>query len=423
MNHIQAEEWIHSLPHRTQKTGVESEKILLQYLGNPQNKLKFVHIAGTNGKGSAAAMMTSILKEAGYRVGTTISPFILEFRERFQMDGEMISHEKLAELTDKIKTAALQMEQEQGELPCEFAAVTALALTWFAEQNCDIVVLETGIGGRLDATNVVEHTEVACIMRIGLDHTEMLGDTLEQIAAEKCGIIKQGCIVVTYPKQPQAALDEIVVCCEKMGCELVVPELEDLTPHQAKGLQNRFCYGGYEISLSLPGAHQQMNAMVCIEAALALWRKGWKIEDDAILKGLYQTTFPARIEVVSRNPFIVLDGCHNQDGAQALADTLKKAKLTDMAAVVGVMQDKDCTAMLEQLSGCFSHLYTVTPDNPRAMDAEKLAEIAKPFFGRASICDTIEDALELVEADGCEGCVVCGSLYLASEARNKIIKK
>lgn len=422
MNYIQAEEWLHSLPHRTKQAGVESEKALLAYLGNPQDRLKFVHIAGTNGKGSAAAMLSSILKEAGYRVGTTVSPFILEFRERFQINGEMIPQEELAQITQKVRQAAYQMQQQEGELPCEFAAVTAVALEWFAQQQCDIVVLETGIGGRLDATNAVNNTEVACIMRIGLDHTEMLGDTVEQIAAEKCGILKPGCIVVTYPQQPQAALDEIVVTCEEMGCELVVPELEDLQPHKVKGLQNRFSYGGYEGVLSLPGKHQQYNAMVCIEAALALWRKGWNISDEAIYHGLYNTKFPARIEVVRTNPFIIVDGCHNKDGAQALAQTLKQAKLTDLAAVVGVMADKDCTAMLEQLSGCFAHLYTVTPNNPRAMDGEKLAELAKPFFGRATICDSIQDALELVEEDGWEGCVICGSLYLASEARNTIIK-
>lgn len=421
MNHIQAEEWLHSLPHRTSVPGVESEKMLLHYLGDPQTKLKFVHIAGTNGKGSAAAMLSNILKQAGYKVGMTISPFILEFRERFQINGEMIPHQDLATITETVQQAALKMQQEQGELPCEFAAVTAVALVWFAQQNCDIVVLETGIGGRIDATNAVENTEVACIMRIGLDHTEMLGDTLEKIAAEKCGILKNGCTVVTYPLQPQPALDEIMLACQDAGCELVVPDKDDLVSHKTQGLHNRFCYGGYEVTLSLPGMHQQYNAMVCIEAAIALWRKGWNIDDDAILRGLYQTTFPARIEVMRSQPLVIIDGCHNPDGAEELVNTLKKAKLNDLAVVMGVMGDKDYTAILKHLSQQFDQIYTVTPATPRAMDAEQLAEQAMAFFPHVTICDTVQDAVELAQEDGYDGCVICGSLYLASEARGLFV--
>ena len=421
MDHIQAEAWLHSLPHRTRMPGVESERQLLARLGNPEASLKFVHIVGTNGKGSTAAMLSSILQKAGYKVGCTISPFVLEFRERFQINGEMIPTDQLAAVTDQVRRAAEQMEAETGELPCEFAAVTAVALVWFAQSGCDIVVLEAGIGGRLDATNAVENTETVCITHIGLDHTDMLGETTGAIAAEKCGVFRPGRPVICYPEQPQDAFDEIVVRAHDMGCELVVPELEDLHPRRGRPLENRFDYGGYEVVLSLPGPHQQRNTMVVIETALALWRRGWDISDDAILQGLYAVHFPARVEVVRRDPLIIIDGCHNPDGAAALALTLRQAKLEGMACIMGMMKDKDCTGVLRQLTDSFDHLYTVAPAGPRAMDPDQLADLAKPFFGRATVCDSLADALELAWEDGFEGCVICGSLYLASEARAMLV--
>lgn len=423
MNGIQAEEWLHSLPRVSRMKGVESEKILLGLLGNPEKKLKFVHIAGTNGKGSTATMISNILIAAGYRVGTTISPFILDFRERFQINGEMISPEELQTVTQRVQQASKEMQQTYQQLPCEFVAVTAVALEWFAQKQCDIVVLETGIGGLLDATNAVENTEVACIMRIGFDHTNLLGYTLPEIAKQKCGILKKGCSVVCYPCQPQQALQQIVADCIAKQCSLTLPELEDLRSHKNKGLENKFCYGGYEVDLALLGKHQQYNAMVAIEAVLALWKKGWNISDEAILEGLNHTKFPARIEVLQAKPLIILDGCHNEDGAEALAQTLQQAKLTNLAAIVGVMEDKDCTAMLQELQDCFLHIYTVSPEIPRAMDTEKLAKLAKSFFKNVTVCDTVQDALELVQEDGWEGCVIFGSLYLASQARNKIIQQ
>lgn len=417
MTFEQAEGWLHGLPRKASAPAAEMEKRLLARLGSPEKKLKFVHVAGTNGKGSTVAMLRSILAEAGYKVGSSISPFVLEFRERFMINGEMISREALAEETGRVMAAALAMQAEEGELPTEFAAVTALAIDWFAREGCDIVVLETGIGGRLDATNAIENTEVACILRIGRDHTDRLGETLAEIADHKCGIIKPGCTVISYPEQPQEALDEIVLMAEAAGCELVLPETEDLTLHKGRGLENRFEYGGYEVTLALPGRHQALNATVAIEAALELWRRGWEIEDEHILRGLYNTGFPARIEVMKREPLVIVDGCHNPDGAEALADTLRKARLGSLAAVIGMMRDKECEAALHKLADCFDYVYTVAPATPRAMDADELAALAKPIFGRVTACDTLADALELAEEDGYAGIVVCGSLYLAGEAR------
>lgn len=419
MTSLEAEQWLHSLPHRTRMPGVDSARALLALLDNPQQRLKFVHIAGTNGKGSTAAMLAAILKESGLRVGCNVSPYVVEFRERFQMNGEMIDPAALGAVTAVVRRAAEQLRRDTGEWPCEFAAVTAVALVWFAQQQCDIVVLETGIGGRLDATNAIPAPEVACILRIGMDHMDMLGYTIPEIAREKCGIIKPGCTVVSYPGQLEAAREVIAETAAAAGCELVEPDADDILPQKGRPLENRFDYGGYLADLALPGSHQQRNAAVAIEAALALWRRGWEIDDDAILRGLRAARMPARIEVVSRDPFVVIDGCHNPDGAAALASTLKKAKLTGLAGVMGMMEDKNCEETLRALEGCFAHLYTVTPQTagPRALDTEQLAELARGVFPRVTVCDTAADALELAAEDGYEGAVVCGSLYLASEAR------
>lgn len=309
MNYSEAVAWLHSLPRpaETGMTGLESARMLLRELGNPQSGLRFVHVAGTNGKGSTVMMLASILKEAGYRVGSSISPYVLDFRERFLLNGEMIDQPSLARLAQRVQNAALAMQHKAGALPSEFSAVVALALLWFAESNCDIVVLEAGIGGDTDATNVIQNTLVACLCSIGLDHTAQLGSTVAEIARHKCGILKPGCTAVCYPRQPQEALDEIVLAAQKNGCELVLPEMQDLALHKGRPLENRFNYGGYEITLPFPGRHQAINAAVAIEAALALWRKGYAVEDDAILRGLYKVKFPARIELISRDPFVILE--------------------------------------------------------------------------------------------------------------------
>lgn len=414
-------DWLQSLPRLSGEPGLDRMKALLATLGDPQKRGRYVHIAGTNGKGSVAAFTANILQKAGFKTGLTISPYVLDFRERFQIDGQMIPPETLERLAAKVRAAA----ETLAETPVQFEAVTALALCWFDEEHCDVAVLETGLGGRFDATNAVENTLVAAITRIDLDHTELLGDTVEKIAAEKAGIVKPGCIAVTYPVQEKEALQAIAAACIREKADLVAPEAEDIHLRRGGLFENRMEYGGYEVNLALPGAHQACNAAMAIEIALALWRQGLDIPDEAILEGLEATRFPARIEVLRRQPLVLLDGSHNPAGAAALAATLGGQKLPQKpAAVLGVLADKAAAEMLRALGESFSTIYAVTPDCPRAMSAEALAELAArelpevPVYPCADLGQALDTALGLPQ-----GAVVCGSLYLAAQVRPMLLER
>lgn len=425
----QAIEALHALPRMGQGTpGLARMQNLCDHLGNPEKELQCIHIAGTNGKGSLAAMTSSILTAAGYKTGLTISPYVVDFRERFQIDGEMIPPRTLANLTEKVLDAIDAIEAEGGEKPVEFEAVTALAFLWFAREKCDLVVLETGLGGRCDATNVVPHKLVAAITKIGYDHMEVLGDTLDKIAAEKAGIIKEGTVVVNYPDQPAEAMGPILTAAAEAHTSIITPDKDDLTLLRGKRLENRIDYGGYRAALGLPGTHQANHAAMAVEIALALWREfGYDISDDAILQGLADARMPARIEVLRRHPLLLLDGCHNPDGAKMLAATLTRADFEEnLVGVLGVLADKDYKDMLSDLGPCFAKVYTVTPNCPRALSAEELQKEAR-FHTDAeaadSVADAIRKAVDYADENNLAGVVVCGSLYLAAEARPLLLKE
>lgn len=425
----QAIEALHALPRMGQGApGLARMQNLCDHLGNPEKELQCIHIAGTNGKGSLAAMTSSILTAAGYKTGLTISPYVVDFRERFQIDGEMIPPRTLANLTEKVIDAIDAIEAEGGEKPVEFEAVTALAFLWFAREKCDLVVLETGLGGRCDATNVVPHKLVAAITKIGYDHMEVLGDTLDKIAAEKAGIIKEGTVVVNYPDQPAEAMGPILTAAAEAHTSIITPDKDDLTLLRGKRLENRIDYGGYRAALGLPGTHQANHAAMAVEIALALWREfGYDISDDAILQGLADARMPARIEVLRRHPLLLLDGCHNPDGAKMLAATLTRADFEEnLVGVLGVLADKDYKDMLSDLAPCFAKVYTVTPNCPRALSAEELQKEAR-FHTDAEAADSVGDAIrkavDYADENNLAGVVVCGSLYLAAEARPLLLKE
>lgn len=425
----QAIEALHALPRMGQGApGLARMQNLCDHLGNPEKELQCIHIAGTNGKGSLAAMTSSILTAAGYKTGLTISPYVVDFRERFQIDGEMIPPRTLANLTEKVLDAIDAIEAEGGEKPVEFEAVTALAFLWFAREKCDLVVLETGLGGRCDATNVVPHKLVEAITKIGYDHMEVLGDTLDKIAAEKAGIIKEGTVVVNYPDQPAEAMGPILTAAAEAHTSIITPDKDDLTLLRGKRLENRIDYGGYRAALGLPGTHQANHAAMAVEIALALWREfGYDISDDAILQGLADARMPARIEVLRRHPLLLLDGCHNPDGAKMLAATLTRADFEEnLVGVLGVLADKDYKDMLSDLAPCFAKIYTVTPNCPRALSAEELQKEAR-FHTDAeaadSVADAIRKAVDYADENNLAGVVVCGSLYLAAEARPLLLKE
>ena len=425
----QAIDALHALPRMgSGAPGLARMQNLMNHLGNPENDLQCIHIAGTNGKGSLAAMTSAILTAAGYKTGLTISPYVVDFRERFQIDGEMIPPRTLVSLTQKVMDAIDAIEAEGGEKPVEFEAVTALALLWFAREKCDLVVLETGLGGRCDATNIVPHKLVAAITKIGYDHMEILGDTLDKIAAEKAGIIKEGSVVVNYPDQPVEAMGPILTAAAEAHTSIITPDKDDLTLLRGKRLENRIDYGGYRAALGLPGTHQANHAAMAVEIALALWREfGYDISDDAILEGLANAKMPARIEVLRRHPLLLLDGCHNPDGAKMLAATLTRADFEEnLVGMFGVLADKDYKEMLSDLAPCFAKVYTVTPNCPRALSAEDLQKEAR-FHTDAEAADSVADALrkaiDYADENNLAGVVVCGSLYLAAEARPLLLKE
>lgn len=412
MTYTEATSWVNGLTRTNKTPGLTTMQTLMHALGNPQSKLKFVHVAGTNGKGSALMMTASVLKEAGYKTGANISPYVLDFRERFLIDGEMIEEERLAAILTTVRSAA---ESQRLSL-LGFQAVTAAALVYFAQENCEIVCLEAGIGGRYDATNVVENTLVAYIMRVGIDHTELLGDTLEEIATDKCGIFKNNCDVISYPEQPSEVAAIIEQQAEQADCPLVVPEPADFTFLSKSPYQNKISYGGYQVEIPFLGRHQALNAAVAIEGALALWRHGFSIEDEHIIAGIQNTKFPARIEIIDAKPLVILDGAHNEDSAKALAATLCAANMDGLTAIAGVLDDKPADDILAMLSPYVTSLYAVEPNSPRALSAEILADNARQYIKKSFVCDDVATALELAQEDG-NPILVFGSFYLAAEVR------
>ena len=415
MEPICATEWLQTLPAMKGKAGLERMQALMEQLGNPQDSYDVVHLAGTNGKGTCASLLSNVLVKAGYRTGLTISPYVLDFRERFQINGVMISPQELEALADRVRTAA----QKAGVEPVQFEAVTAVAFLWFAQQGCDICVLETGLGGRWDATNVVKRTRVAGITRIDLDHTGLLGNTRQQIAAEKAGILKPGCIPVSYPQQSPEVMQVLQQAAEKLGTELRVPDLAKLHWHtDAQKAVTRMEYG--EVSCVLPflGQHQVYNAAMVIQMVQGLRECGYAIPDTALVQGVETTRFAARIEVLNKHPWLILDGCHNPAGAKALADTLKQWVDAPIVGLVGVMQDKQVQPMLEAMLPLCSKLYLVQPDTPRSMPVSELAQLVQAVAPTLPIQveENLKQAAQKLLAEQADR-VVFGSLYLASQIR------
>ena len=404
--------------HTWSKTrlGLDRTRALLAALGDPQKNLRFVHVAGSNGKGSTCAMLAAILERAGYRVGMYISPYIQEFRERIQVNGQYIPAEALARLTERTAAAADAMEDH----PSQFELVTAIGFLYFLEEQCDIVLLEVGMGGALDSTNVIDTPEAAVITNIGLEHTEYLGNTLAEIAGTKAGIIKPGCSAVMYDLPAEAG--EVVerVCAEQNVplCRADFSRLASLS----QGLEGqRFSYRGREFELSLLGGHQLRNAAVVLETVEALRARGWTIGEEAVADGLRAVRWPARLELLGRGPLFLLDGGHNPQCAAALAESLQTL-LPGRKAVflAGVLGDKDYPAMLDLVTPLASEFICLTPFSDRALPAGDLADIITARGIRAEAFRSVSEGIAAaLEAAGPEGIVVAfGSLYLAGAVRS-----
>ncbi|MDK2814010.1 MAG: dihydrofolate synthase / folylpolyglutamate synthase [Clostridiales bacterium] len=416
MTDEQAVAWLDGRERLGTDKQAQAIKLLATRLGNPQDGLRFVHITGTNGKGSTAAMIASVLNEAGIRAGLFVSPHVEAFAERITVAGEALPQGVLGEITAKVKAVSDELEEE-GIYATEFQLITVVAFLCFAQLGCQLVCLEVGIGGALDSTNIVTTTDVACFTHIGLDHTEILGDTVEKITEDKCGILKPGCIAVSYPLQRPSVAAIIARRCKEMAVPLRLPQARDIYLLRETMVENYVNYGGYEVRLKLHGSHQAANCAVAIEAVLALCDKGWDISDEAIIAGLEKATLPARTEVLQTSPLILLDGGHNQDSAEALAALLKATHTPPLTGVMGILEDKDRDKVLKAWQGCFDQVYTITPPHtPRALDADTLAMEAAQYFDRVEACASLELALQKAQARG-KGFCVCGSFYLAGAAR------
>lgn len=397
------------------KPGLERIGALLEKLDNPQKHLKFIHIAGTNGKGSCAAMTASVLKAAGYRTGLFTSPYLFRFNERMQLNGRPIEDDVLAALVTEIKPLADAMEDH----PTEFELMTAAALLWYRREKCDIVVLEVGLGGRFDATNIIDAPEAAVIMNIGLDHTAVLGDTVEQIAAEKAGIIKPGCAVVLYPQQ-ESVMEVIRARCASLGAALHTADFSQIAPEFDSLEGQVFTYRGEPVAIPLLGAHQRRNAAVVLELVEVLRARGWKLEPDAVEHGLYAVSWPARFERVHEEPDFIVDGGHNPQCAETVAENLLHYfPAQKRVLLIGVLADKDYEKLCEILNPAAAAWVCVTPDSERALPAAELGGFLERFGKPVTVCDTIPDgvtaALREAGADG----MVCsvGSLYMAGAVR------
>ena len=413
----EAVDLIHQEAWTGRKPGLSRTIELLDRLGNPHKKLKYVHITGTNGKGSTAAMVASALTAAGLRTGLSTSPHLWRFHERFQVDGVPIPDEALGRIAEQVIAAGKGMEDSATE----FELMTAVGMLYFLEAACDIVVLEVGLGGRLDSTNVIPAPEVAVITNIGLEHTAELGDTRALIAKEKSGIIKAGCEAVLYGQSREV---EMVVerACQKLEVPLTISNPKELEV-LSSGLEGQnFRYRGkgpYHIPLL--GEHQRYNAAVALETLWALARRGWRISEEAIAEGMSKTVWPARLELTRRGPDVLLDGGHNPQCMEALCQSLKKLYPDQkLIFLTGMLADKDYPAMVGEMLPLAREFVTITPDSDRAMSAQDLAEYLKSRGAAAVPCETTHGGLErALAAAGPQGVVcACGSLYMIGEVRH-----
>jgi dihydrofolate synthase/folylpolyglutamate synthase len=421
MNYDEALDYIHGTLKFGSKLGLHNIGLLLNLMGDPQKKLKFVHIAGTNGKGSTTAFISSILMEAGYRTGIYTSPFIQRFTERIRIGNDEIKEDDLADITGYVKKCADRMLGMGENHPTEFELVTAIAFEYFYRRKCDIVVLEVGLGGRFDSTNIIDTPELAVITTISYDHMDRLGNTLTEIAFEKAGIIKPGGDVVLYGQSPEVekVFEE---ACAQRGATLHRTDFSSLVLHEY-GIDGQIMsYERYDrLRISLLGSHQTHNAAVAVQAAEQLNQKGYRISEAALKRGLLNTKWPGRLEILSRNPIVIIDGAHNAEGAFVLRKALDEYfPGKPVTLIMGVLSDKDYIAMMKTvLPGC-KRLFAVTTDSPKALPAAELAKAAGRYCKNVQISDTIESAVDICMRTASSDEVICafGSLYYIGTVRS-----
>jgi len=425
MTYEEALEYIHSVTWRGSRPGLDRITELCRLLGNPQDSLRFIHIAGTNGKGSVSRMISSILEKSGYRVGLFTSPFVERFNERIMLDGRDISDSDLASATEHVK----QFAETMTDLPTEFELITAIALVYYKRKSCDYVVLECGLGGRLDSTNVVSTTVLSVITGIALDHMELLGDTTAKIAAEKAGIIKPG-VPVIFGEGDDAAETVIRERAEELGAEYRRTDFSAIGNITSDLEATSFTFEGRPVRINLHGLYQTRNTATVLTAVDVLREKGVLIPDTAISQGLDAARWSARFEILRRDPLVIYDGAHNIQGIEGAVENISHylSPMTEDGRVVllmGVMADKEHRKMIEMLSPLAAHVFTVTPPNARSLDSAGVEDEFESFGAVAEAFSVLEDGVEAaVKYASVTGrpLVCLGSLYMYADVKCTVRK-
>ncbi|RKD27332.1 dihydrofolate synthase / folylpolyglutamate synthase [Caminicella sporogenes DSM 14501] len=431
MNYREALDFINSTNKFGSKLGLENIKYLLSLIGNPHNDLKVIHVAGTNGKGSTSSFISHILIEEGYDVGLFISPALEKFTDRIKINGKNISERDLSEITSLIKLKIDLMLSEGKEHPTEFEIVTAIAFEYFKRKKVDYVVLEVGLGGRLDATNAVDNPLVSVITPIDFDHVNYLGDTLEKIAYEKAGIIKRNCPVVIHPQNYEAERVIRKICSDKNSKLYIAPvDLINIKKYDEFGIlfdvkTDENIYD--DLKINLMGKHQANNAVVALKTIEVLKNyHNVNISNKSIRNGLFNARWPGRLEILKRSPLVLIDGAHNLHGAKALSSVLKKVFYDKkIIGVIGILEDKDVDGILDKIVPFCREIIITKPDNPRALSLEKLMCKIKKYNKKVMAFENIKDAVNksLSLADKDSMILYCGSLYMIGKVRKIFIGK
>ena len=410
-----------------EKNGLDGIRRLCNKMGNPQKNMNFVHIAGTNGKGSTSVYIATALEKAGYKTGLFTSPFIYEFNERIKINNENIKDDELAEIMTEIKSIIDELEEEGFPPPTEFEVITAMAFLYFNRKKCDVVVLEVGLGGRFDSTNIIENPLVSVICSIGFDHMQYLGETLGDIAFEKCGIIKDRRPVVNYPYQKKEAQETIERIAGERNSELISCDKGSIVIKKSDLSGNVFDACGIEnAETRLCGVHQIYNASVAIMVLKELIKQGYKLDDNIIKEGIKEARWPARMEKLSEKPCLIFDGAHNIDGMECFVNNVNElAKNKKKIVILAMVKDKDYGKCIEMVCGIADILITTTLSNPRRETAENLMEKAKEAKCEKYVTDNVEEALNKAFSLWNEDYIIfaVGSLYMANEMKMKLEKK
>ncbi len=423
MNYEEALQYIHGISWTFCKPGLERIRELCDRLGNPEKELKFIHVAGTNGKGSFCSMLSSVLTEAGYRVGLFTSPYIVEFNERMRVNGENIPNDELAKITEYLKPIADSMTEK----PTEFELITAIGLEYFRRERVDIVVLECGMGGRLDSTNIIPSPVLSVITGIALDHTAFLGDTIEKIAREKAGIIKHGSKVLWGGEAPTA--EEVIrACAEEVGATFFKTDYSQLKITKSTLDGTVFDYKNRKnVNISLLGEYQPRNCALVLDAIDIIRGEGFEVSEESLYRGLASARWRARFEIIGHDPLIIFDGAHNAQGISVAVKSIKQYfGEKRVICLSGVLKDKDYHAISRDISTVADYVFTITPNSPRALSADEYSECYRALKVDTLPCSDVKNAFNLARGMAKEKnlpLVILGSLYTYAEINYCIKEK